>query len=174
MEAYTWVGLRSVEASPSIAASPRFAQAQQKVARAMPRELTRSSLDSPFTCPRCLVGLGLPRQVAGLAVDEWPVGLRCQRCGHEWHLARRTIEAASRNAAPRPWIAATSREVRPIAACGHCAGLITLEVLLDTHSAPRSSGYACPHCGAAGHVTLPGAIVRAAEAVAGPARAMAS
>ena len=64
--------------------------------------------------------------------------------------------------------------VRPITACQHCAGLITLDVLLDMHSAPQSSGYACPHCGAAGHVTLPGAVVRAAEAVAQPFHALAS
>jgi len=141
----------------------------------MPRELTRSLTGSPFICPHCLDGIGLPRHSAGVGADVWPVGLRCQRCGHEWHLARRTIEAASQDAAPRPWIAAMTTTVQPITACQHCAGLITLDVSLDMHSAPRSSAYACPHCGAAGHVTLPGAVVRTVEAVARrPIQALAS
>jgi hypothetical protein len=96
--------------------------------------------------------------------DLWPVGLRCRQCGHEWSLARQTFEDAARD--PAPWPVNTTSVVRPFAACRHCAGLITLDVSLDLGRLPQASRYACPHCGAAGQVTLPGAVVRSVEAVA--------
>ena len=131
----------------------------------MRRELSCRSTDSPFACPMCLAGLGLPRHAAGVAPDQWPVGLRCHSCGHEWSLARQTIEAAA-DPTPPAWPLNTTAVVQPITACRHCAGLIALDVTLDLQRAPQSSSYACPHCGGAGHVILPGAVIRTVQAVA--------
>ena len=130
----------------------------------MRREVSSRSTDSPFACPVCVVGLGLPRHAAGVGPDHWPVGLRCHSCGHEWNLTRQAIEAA--DPAPRTWTPAAVSMVQPITACRQCAGLISLDVAVDQYRAPQSSGYACPHCGAAGQVTMPGAVVHTVAAVA--------
>jgi hypothetical protein len=112
-----------------------------------------------------VVGLGLPRHTAGVGPDHWPVALRCHSCGHDWSLTRQAIEVAG-DPSPRTWTLTTVTRVQPITACRHCAGLIALDVAIDRRRPPQSSGYACPHCGAAGQVTLPGADVRTVEAVA--------
>jgi hypothetical protein len=69
---------------------------------------------------------------------------------------------------PAEWRVPTTTVVRPIAACRGCAGLMTLDVALDLGRATCSSRYTCPHCGAAGAVTLPGADVRRVDAMWAP------
>ncbi len=128
----------------------------------MTRELSQTITDSPFACPACHVGLGLPRQVAAPSGDLWPVGLRCHRCGHEWSLGPDALARAS--APPPPPTRATLSTIQPITACRHCARLMTLDVALDTGLAPQASPYVCPHCGAGSEVMLPGAAVKAVAA----------
>jgi hypothetical protein len=69
---------------------------------------------------------------------------------------------------PGEWRVPTTTVVRPIAACRRCAGLMMLDVALDLGRASCSSRYTCPHCGAAGEVTLPGADVRRVDAIGAP------
>ena len=139
-------------------------------------ELSRRSVESPFACPACRAGLGLPRSAAQVGSDRWPVGLRCHRCGHEWNLDRAAVADVARDMLPSEWRVPTTTVVRPIASCRRCAGLMTLDVALDVSRASCSSPYSCPHCGAAGEVTLPGANVRRVDAVrpAKPVAAVAS
>lgn len=66
---------------------------------------------------------------------------------------------------PDAWRVPTTTVVRPIAACRRCAGLMMLDVALDLGRASRSSRYTCPHCGAVGEVTLPGADVQRVDAI---------
>ncbi len=135
---------------------------------------SRRSAESPFACPACHAGLGLPRHAAQVGSDRWPVGLRCHSCGHEWELDRSAVAVVAADMLPSEWRVPTTNVVRPIAACRHCAGLMVLDIALDLGRASRSSRYACPHCGAAGDVTLPGADVRHVEALRSPARAPAA
>jgi hypothetical protein len=128
------------------------------------------AIRSPFACPVCETGLGLPRHAAHIGTDRWPVGLRCHGCGHEWDVTRGTVEgaeSASPSGTDRAWrpLVATSTVMHPIAACRHCAGLMSLDVVLDVGQATCASAYTCPHCGAAGEVVLPGAVVRHAGAI---------
>ena len=131
---------------------------------------------SPFACPVCQIGLGLPRSAAHVGPDQWPVALRCHRCGHQWALDRRALDPSAASPTASRWapLSVTTTTVYPIAACRACAGLMTLDVALDLGQALMSSGYTCPHCGAAGEVSLPGAVVREAQAVRGSAAARAS
>jgi hypothetical protein len=111
-----------------------------------------------------------------VGADAWPVALRCHQCGHQWTLERHALDATADGPTAPRWapLSVTTTLVHPIAACRACAGLITLDVALDLGRAPMASGYTCPHCGAAGEVSLPGAVVRDAHAVRGPASARAS
>ncbi len=126
---------------------------------------SRRSFESPFACPACRAGLGLPRHAAQVGSDRWPVALRCHQCDHEWDLDRAAVADVAKVMVPAEWSVPTTTVVRPIAACRHCAGLMTLDVALDLSRASCSSRYACPHCGGVGEVTLPGADVRQVDAI---------
>ncbi len=131
-------------------------------------EPSHRTVESPFACPACGAGLGLPRHPIQVGSDRSPVGLRCHRCGHEWDLDRAAVADVARDLLPSDWRVPTTTVVRPIAACRRCAGLMMLDVALDLGRASCSSGYSCPHCGAAGEVTLPGADVRRVDAIGAP------
>jgi hypothetical protein len=43
---------------------------------------------SPFACPECRTGVGLPRSVISKGADAVVIRLDCQQCRHSWKVIR--------------------------------------------------------------------------------------